>query len=304
MLNRYKNILFRTDSSSRIGTGHIMRDLVLAKQYKSSNIIFATQELDGNINDKIKENGYKIDILKSNDIEEVDILIKKYSIDMIIIDNYDINYSYEKELKEKNIDLIIMVLDDIYLKHHCDILLNHNIYANKEKYKKLVSPFCDIRCGEEYTLLRDEFKIYKDKLYKNSKFTFFISIGGADILDINITILEILNNFDNININIVTTNANKKLEQLKEYCKHKSWINLHINSNNIASLIKQSNIAIVTASMVVNEIIYMKIPFIAIKVASNQEYMYKYLKDNYVILDRFDLDTFKNNINQLYKDIV
>lgn len=43
------NILFRADSSSTIGTGHIMRDLVLAKQYSDDKIVFATQELDGNI---------------------------------------------------------------------------------------------------------------------------------------------------------------------------------------------------------------------------------------------------------------
>jgi hypothetical protein len=41
--NRIMNILFRTDSSSTIGTGHIMRDLVLAQQYPNDNIIFATQ---------------------------------------------------------------------------------------------------------------------------------------------------------------------------------------------------------------------------------------------------------------------
>ena len=39
------NILVRADSSSYIGTGHIMRDLVLAKQYLNENIIFATQDL-------------------------------------------------------------------------------------------------------------------------------------------------------------------------------------------------------------------------------------------------------------------
>lgn len=50
-----KNILFRADSSSTIGTGHIMRDLVLAEQFKDSNIIFATQELPGNIYHKVKK---------------------------------------------------------------------------------------------------------------------------------------------------------------------------------------------------------------------------------------------------------
>jgi len=39
-----KTILFRADSSSTIGTGHIMRDLVLAQKYakKGYKIIFGT----------------------------------------------------------------------------------------------------------------------------------------------------------------------------------------------------------------------------------------------------------------------
>ena len=68
-----KNILFRADSSSTIGTGHIMRDLVLSKQFKDDNIIFAVQNLDGNINHKIIEAGYKIKLLKSNEFKELNI---------------------------------------------------------------------------------------------------------------------------------------------------------------------------------------------------------------------------------------
>ena len=70
------NILIRADSSSYIGTGHIMRDLVLAKQYPNQNIIFATQNLDGNINYKIIEAGYRIELLESNDFEELNEIIK------------------------------------------------------------------------------------------------------------------------------------------------------------------------------------------------------------------------------------
>ena len=52
-----KNILFRADSSSTIGTGHIMRDLVLAQKYAKAghNIIFATQDLNGNINTRLTD---------------------------------------------------------------------------------------------------------------------------------------------------------------------------------------------------------------------------------------------------------
>src|SRR5574344_1572079 len=157
------NILIRANSSSSIGTGHIMRDLVLAKQYKNENIIFATQDLVGNINHKIIEAGYKIELLKSNDFEELNDLIKRLNIDMIIIDNYDTDYNFEKKLKEDNSSLKIFVLDDIYEKHFCDILLNHNIYASEKKYKNKVPKKCELRCGAKYTLLRDEFKEAKKK---------------------------------------------------------------------------------------------------------------------------------------------
>ena len=106
------NILFRADSSSTIGTGHIMRDLVLAKQYKESNILFATQNLQGNINHKVEEDSYRLIELSSNDIDEIVILIEKYSIDMIVIDHYGIDWQYEKTLKEKYPSLIILSFDD------------------------------------------------------------------------------------------------------------------------------------------------------------------------------------------------
>ena len=136
-----KNILFRADSSSTIGTGHIMRDLVLADQFKNSNIIFATQGLPGNINHKIKEKKYTIEILSSNNIEELTDVIKKHNINMIIIDHYGIDHNYEKALKE-SAGITILVLDDTYEKHYCDILLNHNIYAESSKYKNRVPENC------------------------------------------------------------------------------------------------------------------------------------------------------------------
>ncbi|MCK5294513.1 MAG: UDP-2,4-diacetamido-2,4,6-trideoxy-beta-L-altropyranose hydrolase [Arcobacteraceae bacterium] len=293
------NILFRADSSSTIGTGHIMRDLVLATQYKDDNIIFAVQDLDGDINHKIKESGYKIEILNSNNIKEVKELIKKYNIDMLVIDHYDIDYKYEKKLKKQNKDLKILSFDDTYEKHYCDILLNHNISGDKKKYKGLVPKICELRCGSKYTLLRDEFimmKKEKKKKEKNIK-TIFIAMGGADHSNLNIKILKVLKQFiqknvkykNNIKVNLVTTTANQNLKELKNYCKDDSWIQLHINSTKLAKLMKKSDFAIVTPSVTLNEIYFMKIPFIVIKTANNQKDIYAYLKKKrYNTLSQFN----------------
>jgi len=278
-MSEIKNILFRADSSSTLGTGHIMRDLVLASQYQNATITFAVQNLVGNINYKILEAGYKIKILKSNDIKELHKLIVKLNIDMIVIDHYGINYSYEKNLKLKNSSLKIFSLDDTYKKHYCDILLNHNISGDKKRYIDLVPKYCEVRAGSKYTLLRDEFIKEKKKLYKqNKKKTIFLSIGGSDHSNINIKILEVLQKFKNLKVNLLTTYANANLQRLKNYTKNKKNIKLHVNSSSVARLMRKSDFGIITPSVTANEAYFLQLPFMLVKTADNQEDLYTFLK--------------------------
>ncbi len=295
------NILFRTDSSSTIGTGHIMRDLVLAEQFEDANIIFATQDLSGNINHKIEEKDYTIEILNSNDIEELINIIKKYSIEMIVIDHYGIDHDYEKALKETT-GITVFVLDDTYEKHYCDILLNHNIYADSLRYKNLVPEHCELRCGANFSLLREEFKSEKTKQKKPSQEikNVFIAMGGADHSNLNIEILKVLENFPNIHANVVTTTANQYLNELEDYIMDKESITLYINTDQIAKLMNEADFAIVTPSVTLNEIVYLNIPFIAIKTADNQDEMYKYLvKHDYLALEKFNATDLKNKIENI-----
>ena len=291
-----QNILIRSDSSSTIGTGHIMRDLVLASQYQDANIIFATQELDGNINHKIKEAGYKLELLNSNDFSELDELVKELEIDMIVIDHYGIDENYEKQLKIKNPKLKIMVLDDPYEKHLCDILLNHNIYADEDKYKYLVPQGCELRCGAEFTLLRDEF-IKEKKTTNVAKENIFIGMGGADSANLSQEILEVLLPLTNKKINVVTTSANPNIDSLKAFVTNYPNVELHINSCQIANLMNNSLLAIVSPSVILNELFYLDIPFIAIQTAYNQKYMVEFLKKNgYDILENWEVSKFKTLI--------
>lgn len=275
-------ILIRADSSGQIGLGHVMRTLVLATQYPDNTVMYACQDLPGNIMDRIP---YEIHVLNSNDSKELIALIHQQKINMVIFDSYDIHLDYERAIKEQT-GIRIMSLDDTYEPHHCDILLNHNISGNCDRYEGLVPPHCELRCGSAYTLIRDEFKEEK-KISREKVYDIVIAMGGADTTNVTTKILQTLDT--SLNICIITTTANAHLSELLADTIEYDTVEVHVNSDNVAKLLNQSRFAIITPSVMVHEVLFMEIPFVAIKTADNQSEMANYLDLNhYSIMHYFD----------------
>ena len=299
------NILFRADSSSKIGLGHIMRDLVFASRFKDDNITFATKDLRGNINHKILKEGYRVVDLKSNNKKDMLQLIKLYKIDMLVIDNYEIDYKYEKYIKD-NSNVKIISFDDTYEKHYCDVLINHNLGADKKRYKSLVPSWCEIRCGSEYTLLREEFyKAKKKKKKQNKKYkSVFLAMGGSDYDNVSLKVVKTLQDTKNLQINVISSSSNKNINKLKNHIKNKDNIELHIDSKKIAKIMAQSDFAIISPSVILNEVYFMQIPFIAIKTADNQKYIYDYIKEqNFLTLKKFKKQKLKEKVKKILKGL-
>ncbi len=287
MANQKNTIIIRVDFSSKIGLGHLMRCLVLANQFKQSRIIFASLH----VKDKslVTRHGFELISLKTSDIEEFILLTKKLEPSLVIIDNYDINHKDEKKLK-KNTKTKLMVLDDTYKKHFADVLLNHNIYAKKKHYKHKVPNFCKVQCGANYTLLRDEFK--KEKVRKREKNGLLIALGGSDSQNLSKKIVKKIPS--NIHVNLITSSANKNLDKLIIYAKKHKNINLHVNTNKMAKLMKKAKFAIITPSVLANEALYLGLDFMTIKTATNQKLMYDYLKNKgYYCIDSLSKFKFK-----------
>jgi UDP-2,4-diacetamido-2,4,6-trideoxy-beta-L-altropyranose hydrolase len=277
-----RNILIRADSSSQIGLGHIMRDIVLAQHYSDAVITFACRELEGNIINRIP---YPVHILSSDNPKELSELTAALNIDMVVFDHYGIDARFERQIKEQT-GVIILSLDDTYQPHYCDILLNHNISADTARYKELVPVHCELRCGAEHTLIRNEFKKEKQTVRKKI-YDLFVSMGGSDPTNTTLDILKSLD--DSLKICVVTTSANPHLNEVERYVQGKKNIMLHVDSDHVAKLLHQSRSAIITPSVMVHEVLFMDIPFIAIKTASNQDDMVQYLhKNGYCILETFD----------------
>ena len=273
--------LIRVDSSSTIGLGHVMRDLVLAKSLEGE-VLFACQNLEGNIISTIP---YEVKILKSNDADELIALIQSLHVKLLVIDHYGIDAHFEQKVKVAT-GVKILSFDDTYQSHHCDILLNHNISADSSRYLGLIPQTCELRCGANYTLIRDEFKEEK-KCERKKIYDIFISMGGSDASNLTLKILKTLPT--SLHVSVVTTTANAHLSELQSYTLDKPNIALHVNSQEVAKLLHQSHLAIVTPSVMVHEVLFMEIPFIAIKVAQNQDDMYQYLKQHdYHVLKEWD----------------
>lgn len=276
------NLLIRADSSSTLGLGHIMRDLVFATQHTEDTVQFACQNLSGNIIDQIP---YPVHLLNTNDSDELIALIREQNIDLVVFDHYGINETFEKKVKEES-GVILLCFDDTYERHHCDILLNHNISADQNRYSGLVPPHCELRCGAKFSLIRDEFK--KEKKKKRKKlYDLFISMGGTDPINATMNILSTLS--DDQSVCIVTTSGNSHLSELKIFVQTKKNITLEVDSKHIAQLLNQSRLAIITPSVMVHEVLFMEIPFIAVQTAVNQQDMFEYLlKENYTVLKEWD----------------
>ena len=85
--------LVRADSSSKIGHGHIRRNLLLAKKF--SDISFASLRLEGDIFDEINYSKFS---LRSGELDELCELIKDNKFELLIIDHYGFSFEERKEL--------------------------------------------------------------------------------------------------------------------------------------------------------------------------------------------------------------
>jgi UDP-2,4-diacetamido-2,4,6-trideoxy-beta-L-altropyranose hydrolase len=293
---RYKNILFRADSSSKIGLGHIMRDLVLAKEFKNAKIFFACQNLEGNIIDKIP---YETIILKSNNINELIKIIDKKDIEFLVIDHYEIEYQDEKEIKDKT-GVKILSFDDTYKRHYCDILLNQSIHANSNKYANLVPRDTKLLCGKDYILIDEKFYEVKEKKAKESDDYILITLGGGDIFK---TIKKIVNFLTKIDASLKIIIIAPQLKT-RELSIKNSNIEIIFQTDNMPQLINNAKLVICSLGMVTYEVMFLNKKILPIKTASNQCNIASYFMQNGIdILDRdtLTLNLFREHILKLLK---
>ena len=90
-------LFIRTDGNSQIGLGHLVRCIALAHMLKEAfDITFVCKEIPTKIEEDIKQNLWVLSKIETED----DFLNIINSKDIVVLDGYQFDTSYQKQIKE------------------------------------------------------------------------------------------------------------------------------------------------------------------------------------------------------------
>ena len=303
--------VFRSDASTQIGTGHVMRCLALADALaaRGGNCQFICREHEGNLIDLISSKGFiahaliaKAPVLciehasdlaaakhepahscwlgasQEQDAKDCAEILAELHPDWLIVDHYSLDIRWELALKAYFCKL--MVIDDLADRQHLsDILLDQNLGRSEKDYAGLLKPDTCALIGPQYALLRPEFAQWRE--YSLARRTqpqlknLLITMGGVDEGNATGQVLDALKTCelpDDLNITVVMGPHAPWLAQVQAKAKSMAWpVRVLAGVSNMAQLMADSDLAIGAAGGTAWERCAIGLPTLLLVLAENQK---------------------------------
>ncbi len=237
-------VVIRTDASHEIGSGHVMRCLVIADAFAvcGAHVIFICYPHTGNQIDRILAHGHEVRILASDEVnnglylgnsrdstKKSDHVLAQiaHSIiqsiggaDLLIVDHYDLDYSFEK-LMRPAVGRIVVIDDLANRLHDCDVLLDQNLGRKHSDYDYLVPANALLCIGPHWAILRPDFLKYRHFSLTQKKpaklHNVLVSMGGTDVGGLTIRSLNALADYglgSDVKIRVILGNLVLNCESL------------------------------------------------------------------------------------------
>ena len=291
-------LAIRTDGSSIIGTGHVMRCLTLADALQEEGVEckFVCRKLEGNQIDYIRSFGYEVHALPElrlsasfgsdlahahwlgvdwqTDAKQTRRALGNKKLDWLVVDHYALDYQWESTLRP--LYKRIMVIDDLAdRQHHCDLLLDQNYGSSAERYSGLVPANCWHCHGPEYALLNPVYGELHQELVVSDKRVHRVLIyfgGGADQTNLTGMALQAfqLPELLNIQLDIVISMNYAHQKSLEEAVAHRSNVTIHHQLSDLSDLITKADLAIGAGGATTWERCCLGLPSLVVSIAENQ----------------------------------
>jgi len=323
-------VIFRTDASSVMGHGHVMRCLTLAKALSERGLrsTFVCKEHAGNLCELIEQRGFSVVRLP---LAEKDSLVEKASHSLwlgssviedaestrtaieragirpqwLIVDHYALDHQWETILRPMVRHL--MVIDDLADRLHvCDVLLDQNFFLNlQQRYSGKTPLECTMLLGPQFALLQPVYaELHAQATPKSSVHRIFMFFGGADTENLTgraISAFQRLKRSD-IHLDVVRIGGGTSYEATQKQVSGHSNISLHGSLPSLALLMHKADVAIGAGGATTWERLCLGLPSLVISLAENQEEVTKDLAAGGLI--RYLGDKRKVSEDDIYQALV
>lgn len=269
------NILFRTSGGravkKQLGLGHVYRCINLAKYLKNCGIFFLIEDYGGAeqvIKNNSIKNIYKIkkNITLQSDLKQTINHILKKKIDLLVVDKYNTNLKYCRELKKYT--KIVVISDLKKINFPADLVVNgfigfeNKTITNKYNTKSLLGPAFQI-LNKKY----EKMKISKTKNHK-----LLVTFGGFDEHDIvEIFIDRWLKFKHKIKTKIIlgpVTYKSKKVKKLQK--RYKKYLTIVNHVSNMPKEIASVEFGLCSGGITTYEFARLGVPFAIICQVNHQ----------------------------------
>lgn len=267
------NLLIRVDSTYESGMGHFMRTLALAQKWQKEkdNIYFLIND-----NEHLKERiisekmNYIVNPFKSGSEDDSKFLLEVVSdndISWVIVDGYVFNEDYFDFLRNNNLNYLIFDDDGEKSHYNSNIILNQNLHGKSEWYDSKKENYTKLLIGTDFTLLRNEFLDFQDykKNIKNKANHILITLGGSDVKNYSLKILNILNelSFNDFEVIVLIGANNIHENELNSFINNSNLkVEILKNISNMPEIMKWADLAFSSGGTTVWELAFMGVPTI------------------------------------------
>ncbi len=294
------NVVVRTDASTAIGSGHVMRCLTLADALRGAgaSVMFVCREHAGNLSTMIRERGYLVAGLRVSksklnssatlahsdwlgaewyeDVTQTGAAIAKTcaKADWLVVDHYALDDRWESALRPLA-DRILAVDDIADRKHDCDVLLDQNLApAMHSRYLGLVPNKARLLLGPDYALLNPDYaEAHKrPKLRSGRVRHLFIFFGGADSCKLTLRTVSALKRLSRpeITVDVVLPFDPVMRNAVQMEVAQLANVELHSDLRTLAPLMEKADIAIGAGGATTWERLCVGLPAIVVTSADNQ----------------------------------
>lgn len=287
-------LIIRADGGIRIGTGHVMRCLALAQQWKrrGGRVIFAQVETVLALTTRLHEEGMETVALaaaagSADDARETIALAKNFAATWIVADGYVFGAAWQKQIKDAGVRLL--VVDDYgHAEHyHADIILNQNAGADAALYAHR-DPATRLLLGTRYALLRREFLASRSvaRVTPERARKILVTLGGSDPDNVTARVVAALAPLADIEAVVVAGGGNPNLPAIRQAVEAAGpAIHLAVNVNNMPELMAWADVAVSAAGSTCWELAFMGLPAALIVLAENQTKIAAKLANDGIAID-------------------